>query len=140
MSELLNTAFDFMGLVNPDEVDGYKIETLSRKNNEKNVPLVQPKTSQPTILHITPKVFDEVMDIAKRLQNKTIVTINLALVDEALRNEILDFASGSVYALDGGVMKLGDNIYLLAGQGVTLQERKKASSKFPWSKNSVGQL
>ena len=135
MSKLLNTAFDFMGLVNPDEVDGYKIETLSRKNN-KNVSLLQQKTSQPTILHITPKVFDEVMDIAKRLQNKTIVTMNLALVDEALRNEILDFASGSVYALDGGVMKLGDNIYLLAGQGVTLQERKRKFSRFPWSKKS----
>jgi len=125
-----------MGLVNPDEVDGYKIETLSRKNNE-NVPLLQPKTSQPSILHITPKVFDEVMDIAKRLQNKTIVTMNLALVDEALRNEILDFASGSVYALDGGVMKLGDNIYLLAGQGVTLQERKRKFSRFPWSKKAM---
>ena len=124
-----------MGLVNPDEVDGYKIETLSRKNN-KNVSLLQQKTSQPTILHITPKVFDEVMDITKRLQNKTIVTMNLALVDEALRNEILDFASGSVYALDGGVMKLGDNIYLLAGQGVTLQERKRKFSRFPWSKKS----
>jgi len=135
MSKLLNTAFDFMGLVNPDEVDGYKIETLSRKNN-KNVSLLQQKTSQPTILHITPKVFDEVMDITKRLQNKTIVTMNLALVDEALRNEILDFASGSVYALDGGVMKLGDNIYLLAGQGVTLQERKRKFSRFPWSKKS----
>jgi len=137
MSKLLNTALDFMGFLNTDEEDGYKIETMSRRNDEKVVPL-QPKTSQPTIVHITPKTFDEVMDIAKRLQNKTIVTMNLTLVDEALRNEILDFASGSVYALDGGVMTLGDNVYLLAGQGVTLQERKRDSPKFPWSKNSVG--
>jgi len=135
VSKRLNTAFDFMGLLNPDEVDGYKIETLSRKNNEKIVSL-QPEASQPTIVHNTPKAFAEVMDIAKRLQHGKIVTMNLALVDEALRNEILDFASGSVYALDGGVMKLGDNVYLLAGQGVTLQEKKKASSKFPWIKNS----
>ena len=135
MSKLLNTAFDFMGLLNPDEVDGYKIETFSKKNNEKMAPM-QPKASQPTIVHISPKAFNEVMDIAKRLQNKTIVTMNLVLVDEALRNEILDFASGAVYALDGGVMKLGDNVYLLAGQGVTLQERKKVSLKFPWSKSN----
>ena len=63
------------------------------------------------------------MDIAKRLQNKAIVTINVALVDVALRNRIIDFVSGSVYALDGGIMKLADNVYLLADQGVTLQER-----------------
>ena len=135
MSKLLNTALDLMGFLNPDEVDGYKIETLSRKNNEKTVSL-QPKTSQPTVVHIAPKTFDDVMGIANRLQLKKIVTMNLDLVDEALRNEILDFASGAVYALDGGVMKLGENVYLLASQGVTLQERKRDSSKFPWSKNS----
>ena len=135
MSNLLNTAFNFMGLLNPDEVDGYKIETLSRKNNEKTAPL-QPKTLQPTVVHIAPKAFDDVMGIANRLQLKKIVTMNLDLVDEALRNEILDFASGAVYALDGGVMKLGDHVYLLAGQAVTLQERKKASPKFPWSKSN----
>ncbi|SPF56929.1 Cell division protein SepF (fragment) [Candidatus Desulfosporosinus infrequens] len=41
----------------------------------------------------------------------------------ALSKRIFDFASGAVYALDGGVLKLADNVYLLAGQGVTLQER-----------------
>jgi cell division inhibitor SepF len=136
MSKLLNTALNFMGFLNTDE-DGYEIETMSRKNNEKIVQF-QPKTSQPTIVHIIPKAFDEVIDITKRLQNKTIVTMNLALLDEALRNEILDFASGSVYALDGGVMKLGDNVYLLASQGAMLQERKSDSSKFSWSKNTKG--
>lgn len=135
MSNLLNTAFNFMGLLNPDEVDGYKIETLSRKNNEKTVPL-QPKTSQPTVVHIAPKAFDDVMGIANRLQNKKIVTINLALVDVALRNRIFDFACGSVYALDGEFMKLADNVYLLAGQGVTLQDRQRDTSKYPWSKES----
>ena len=135
MSNLINTAFDFMGFVNAQEHDGFRIETLSIKNNE-NINPLQPVKSQPTVVHITPKAFNEVMYIAKRLQHKTIVTMNLALVDEALRSEILDFASGCVYALDGGVMNLGDHVYLLAGQGVTLQEKKKASSKFPWFKNS----
>jgi len=124
-----------MGFVNAEEHDGFRTDTLSKKNKETIFPL-QPEASPPTIVHITPKAFNEVMDIAKRLQNQTIVTMNLALVDEALRNEILDFASGCVYALDGGVMKLGDHVYLLAGQGVTLQEKKKASSRFPWIKNS----
>ncbi|HZK84042.1 MAG TPA: cell division protein SepF [Desulfosporosinus sp.] len=108
---------------------------MPRKNHQKIVSLL-PRASQPTIVHMTPKAFDEVVDITKSLQNKKIVTINLALVDVALRNRIFDFACGSVYALDGEFMKLADNVYLLAGQGVTLQERQRDSSKFPWSKES----
>lgn len=130
---MLNTALNAMGFLNTDEDedDGFEIETMPRKNNEKIVSL-QPKKLQPTIEHITPMAFDDVMDITKRLQNKTIVTINLELVDSALSQRIIDFVSGSVYALDGGVMKLADNVYLLAGQGVTLQERQR--NKFQWSK------
>ncbi len=108
---------------------------MPRKNHQKIVSLL-PKASQPTIVHMTPKAFDEVVDITKSLQNKKIVTINLALVDVALRNRIFDFACGSVYALDGEFMKLADNVYLLAGQGVTLQDRQKDSLKYPWSKES----
>ena len=116
-----------MGFLNTDEDedDGFEIETMSRKNNEKIVSL-QPKKSQPTIVHVTPMAFDEVIGISERLQNKTIVTLNLELVDVALSQRIIDFVSGSVYALDGGVMKLADNVYLLASQGVTLQERQRA--------------
>ncbi|HZK84783.1 MAG TPA: cell division protein SepF [Desulfosporosinus sp.] len=136
MSNMLNTALDFMGFLTTEEDDdGFNIETMPRKNKEKIVSL-HTKTSQPTIVHITPKAFDDVMDIVKRLQDKTIVTINLALVDVALRDRIIDFANGSVYALDGGFMKLADNVYLFAGKGVTLQERQRDYSKFPWSKTT----
>jgi len=132
VSNMLNTALNFMGFLDTEEEE-FEIETMSRKSNEKIISL-QPKKSQPTIVHITPTAFDDVMDIAKRLRNKTIVTINLELVDVELSQRIIDFVSGSVYALDGGVMKLGDNVFLLAGQGVTLQERQRDKSQ--WSKES----
>ena len=138
MSNMLNTALDLMGFLNTEddeEEDGSEIETTPRKNHQKLVSLV-PKTTQPTIVHMTPKAFEDVTDITKSLQNKKIVTINLALVDVALRNRIFDFACGSVYALDGEFMKLADNVYLLASQGVTLQDRQKDSLKYPWSKES----
>lgn len=132
---MLNTALDFMGFLNTDEDEGFDNETTSRLNNKKIVSLPS-KTKPPTIVHITPMAFDDVMDIAKRLQDKTIVTINLALVEVALSRRIIDFASGAVYALDGGIMQLADSVYLLAGQGVSLQERDSSSSKFQWNKES----
>jgi len=130
MSNMLNAALDLMGFRDMDEEDSSEIETMSKKNGKK-ISLLS-KTSQPTIVHITPKAFDDVMDITKRLQDKIIVTINLALLDVALSKRIIDFVSGAVYALDGGIMKLADNVYLLAGQEVTLQERD--SSNFMWNK------
>ncbi|SPF54604.1 Cell division protein SepF [Candidatus Desulfosporosinus infrequens] len=134
MSNILNTALELMGFLDTNEEDGFENETKSKIDNKKTISLL-PKTSQPIIVHITPKAFDDVMDLVKRLQNKTIVTINLALVDVALSNRIIDFANGAVYALDGGVLKLADNVYLLAGQGVTLQERD--TSNFPWNKEPI---
>ena len=134
MSNMLNTALDLMGFLSTEEDDdGSQLESNSRKDTRKIVSLL-PKPSQPTIIHMTPKAFDEVIEITKSLQDNKIVTINLALVDVALRNRIFDFASGSVYALDGGVMKLADNVYLLAGKGVTLKDRPIDASKSPWSK------
>ena len=134
MSDLLNAALDFMGFLDTDQEDGFEIETMSRKNNKKTISLA-PKTSQATIVHITPEAFEDVMEIAKSLQDKTIVTMNLALLDVPLSQRIIDFASGAVYALDGGVMKLANNVYLLAGQGVALQERD--SLNIPWNKESI---
>lgn len=132
MSNMLNTALDLMGFLSEEEEeDGSEVETAPRKNPRKIVSLI-PKASQPTIVHMTPVEFDEVKEITKRLQDNNIVTINLALVDVALRNRMFDFACGTVYALDGGVMKLADHVYLLAGQGVTLKERPRDSSKFQW--------
>ena len=132
MSNILNTALNFMGFLTTEEDDGSNIETMSRKSKNR-IASLNFKTSQPTIVHMTPTAFDEVMDISKVLQDKKIVTINLALLDAALRNQIIDFASGTVYALDGEIMKLADNVYLLASQGVTLKERERGSSKFPWT-------
>ncbi|EGW41915.1 cell division protein SepF [Desulfosporosinus sp. OT] len=131
MPNLLNTALNFMGFLDIDEEDSFETETTSRKNNKKIVSL-PPKTLQPTIVHITPNAFDDVMEIAKRLRDKMIVTINLELVDVKLSKRIIDFVSGTVYALDGGIMKLADNVYLVAGHGVTLQEGD--SSNLLWKR------
>jgi Uncharacterized protein conserved in bacteria len=126
MANILNAALDFMGFLDTEEED-YEIESSPKKNPKKVVSLL-PKTSQQTIVvHVTPQAFDDVMDITKRLQDKNIVTINLALVDTSLSKRIIDFVSGAVYALDGGVIKLADNVYLLAGQGVTLHERDSSN-------------
>ena len=134
MSNILNTALNFMGFLTTEkEDDGSKIENMPIKK-ENDFASLHFKTSQPTIVHMTPEAFDEVLEISKSLQDKKIVTINLALVDVALRNQIIDFASGTVYALNGEIMKLAENVYLLAGQGVTVQESQRDSSKFPWSK------
>ena len=110
MPNILNIALQLMGFIETDEDDGESIvvsKTESRTTNNKKVISFVPKTStpKPTIVHITPEAFDDVVDIAKRLQNKTIVTMNLASLDVALSQRIIDFARGAVYALDGGVMK-----------------------------------
>jgi len=53
----------------------------------------------------------------------------------ALRNQVTYFVGSSVYALNVGVMKLADKVYLLAGQGVTLKERLETLRSLRGAKN-----
>lgn len=125
MSNILNTALNFMGFLDIDEEEDLEIKSTHPPNNKKNISLL-PKTPQPTVIHVTPETFEDVTVITKRLQDKMIVTINLGLVNETLCERIIDFLCGAVYGLDGGILKLADKVYLLTYQGVTLQERGSA--------------
>ncbi|MBT2581864.1 cell division protein SepF [Planococcus sp. ISL-109] len=59
-----------------------------------------------------PRVYAEAQDIAESLKNKQAVVVNLQRIerDQALR--IIDFLSGTVYALGGDIQRIGTDIFL----------------------------
>jgi Uncharacterized protein conserved in bacteria len=123
MSNILNSALDFLGLSDSEDETEYLDEEIKPSTRKNKVVSMGYEASQPIVIHLMPNAFEDVRDIADHLQNKMIVTINLTLVDVSISKRIIDFASGAVYALDGGIIKLAEDVYLLTAQGVTLQER-----------------
>ena len=58
------------------------------------------------------KTFDDAAKAADELRRKKAVILNMENVDKALTRRVVDFLSGSVYALDGSVKKVAQSAYL----------------------------
>ena len=58
------------------------------------------------------KAFDDAAKAADELRNRKAVILNMENVDKALTRRVVDFLSGSVYALDGRVKKVAQSTYL----------------------------
>ena len=58
------------------------------------------------------KTFDDAAKAANELRKKKAVILNMENVEKALTRRVVDFLSGSVYALDGSVKKIAQSTYL----------------------------
>ena len=58
------------------------------------------------------KTFDDAAKAADELRKRKAVILNMENVDKALTRRVVDFLSGSVYALDGSVKKVAQSTYL----------------------------
>ena len=58
------------------------------------------------------KTFDDAAKAADELRRRKAVILNMENVDKALTRRVVDFLSGSVYALDGRVKKVAQSTYL----------------------------
>ena len=58
------------------------------------------------------KSFDSAAKAADELRKRKAVILNMENVDKALTRRVVDFLSGSVYALDGSVKKIAQSTYL----------------------------
>lgn len=90
-----------------------------KKKSSKNVvslSAVQQPTSK--VILCEPKSYDEVQEIADHLLNKRAVVINLQRVDHTQAKRIVDFLSGTVYAIKGDIQKLGIATFLCTPENV----------------------
>ena len=52
--------------------------------------------------------------------------LNLQTTDSELAKRLIDFTSGLTYALDGGMQKIADKIFLLTPRNVEVSAEEKA--------------
>lgn len=69
---------------------------------------------------VEPRAFEDVQGIADHLKDRQAVIVSLEGLDTDLATRIVDFVSGSTYALDGQVQKIGDQIFLFAPNNVEI--------------------
>ncbi|MFC4735520.1 cell division protein SepF [Bacillus daqingensis] len=92
----------------------------SKKQERQNVVSLSSVTSQQgsKVMLLEPHSYDEVQDIADELKNRKAVVINLQRLPRDQARRIVDFLSGTVYAIGGDIQKLGEQIFLCTPDNV----------------------
>ena len=66
------------------------------------------------------KTFDDAAKAADELRRRKAVILNMENVDKALTRRVVDFLSGSVYALEGSVKKIAQSTYLFCPHNMSV--------------------
>jgi cell division inhibitor SepF len=75
---------------------------------------------------VIPKSFNDAQQIADRFKDGIPVVINLQSSETELNKRLIDFASGLTYALDGGMQRVADKVFMLTPQNVDLSAEERA--------------
>ena len=75
---------------------------------------------------VIPKSFNDAQDIADKFKDAIPVIINLQSSDAELSKRLIDFASGLTYALDGGMQRIADKVFLLTPRNVEVSAEERA--------------
>jgi cell division inhibitor SepF len=75
---------------------------------------------------VVPKSFNDVQDVADKFKDAIPVIINLQGTDTDLSKRLIDFSSGLTYALDGGMQRIADKVFLLTPRNVEVSAEERA--------------
>jgi cell division inhibitor SepF len=70
------------------------------------------------VILVEPRVYAEAQDISEHLKNKRAVVVNLQRIERDQGVRIVDFLSGTVYALGGDIQRIGTDIFLCVPDNV----------------------
>ncbi len=75
---------------------------------------------------VIPKSFNDAQDVADKFKDSIPVIINLQGAESDLSKRLIDFASGLTYALDGGMQRIADKVFLLTPRNVEVSAEERA--------------
>ena len=75
---------------------------------------------------VAPKSFNDVQDVADKFKDSIPVILNLQGTDTDLAKRLIDFSSGLTYAMDGGMQRIADKVFLLTPRNVEVSAEERA--------------
>ena len=75
---------------------------------------------------VAPKSFNDVQDVADKFKDQIPVILNLQGTDTDLSKRLIDFSSGLTYALDGGMQRIADKVFLVTPRNVEVSAEQRA--------------
>ncbi len=91
-----------------------QLKAVARANGDVRVHLVIPKS------------FNDAQQIADKFKDGIPVILNLQASETDLSKRLIDFASGLTYALDGGMQRIADKVFMLTPRNVEISAEERA--------------
>ena len=149
MAKILNKMLNFVGWESEEEemtedseirkedpIQTQFIPNNAKKQQNKVVNIHS--QNQFKVVIIQPEAFDDAQDICDHLKSKKPIVMNLENLEKDAAQRIIDFLSGSVYALDGNIQKVSAGIFLIAPNNVDImgdfKDELRNKGVFPWIK------
>ncbi len=105
----------FPGGTGVDEIEDEAYETEETESKT--------KSNGTKMILVEPRAYSESQQIADHLKRRNSVVVNLKRVTNDQARRIIDFLSGTLYAIGGDLQKLGNGIYLCTPKNIDVEGR-----------------
>ena len=75
---------------------------------------------------VVPRSFNDAQSIADKFKDAVPVILNLQSTDTELSKRLIDFSSGLTYAMNGGMQRIADKVFLLTPRNVEVSAEERA--------------
>ena len=115
----------------PDPEEAAPQTAVLRPRNSRRqaqAPAAAPMRAIPSVqVHlVVPRSFNDAQQIADKFKDGIPVILNLQGADQELSKRLIDFTSGLTYALDGGMQRVADKVFLLTPRTVQVSAEERA--------------
>lgn len=120
--KIMEKVWGSLGILEPVDMEDEPVraeepDVKSRKNNLVNLSNAQKPIK---VIVVEPFSFDDAQHIADHLKNRKPVVVNFENTDKEIAKRMIDFISGTTYALSGNIQKIGNNIFFCAPNNVDI--------------------
>ncbi len=113
-----------------DDID----EIFGEESSEQRTRMLRPvaggrpngRSGEVRVHFVAPRSFNDVQDVADKFKDSIPVILNLQGTDHDLAKRLIDFSSGLTYALDGGMQRIADKVFLLTPRNVEVSAEERA--------------
>ncbi|HOT23124.1 MAG TPA: cell division protein SepF [Thermoleophilia bacterium] len=107
-----------------DEI--FSDEQVRRPSSRVVRPLEAARATKVEVHLVIPKNFNDAQQVADKFKVDVPVILNLQGADTELAKRLIDFSSGLTYALDGGMQRVADKVFLLTPRNVEVSAEERA--------------
>ena len=118
--------------------DNEEEETFDEENEAGTISAIAKKGN--TMILLEPRAYSESQQIADYLKNNSSVVVNLRRVTPDQAKRIVDFLSGTIYAISGDLQKLGGGIFLCTPNSVNVEGKISDDGKEKAGKGTTSKV